>query len=246
MGTLRFLTLFACVWKDNDRGVSKPSKNSKKKSKRKVNKHQTYTTAETFPFNSLTNKPYNLTIFVLTFNRIKFNLSAIYDREGFWRFYQYQAAWQLPRHWNASFRGAGKARASRIRQLQFNCPTRPSALCNCKKDERLGTRLWSFCIRAKSQIYRGCSSPLSKYQGWVNSPRHIMLQFCILVKLKIKVIDPVWNASRPSLKSRQKIVICKVSPFRNWEKTLSVETLSVSGLPLKHDNFNVPQNTEVL
>ena len=173
MGTLRFLTLFACFSKDNDRRVSKPFKNSKKKSKRKVNKHQTYTTAETFPFNSLTSKPYNLTIFVLTFNRIKFNLSAIYDREGFWRFYQYQAAWQLPRHWNASFRGAGKARASRIRQLQFNCPTRPSALCNCKKDERLGNRLWSFCIRAKSQIYRGCNSPLSKYQRWVNSPRHV-------------------------------------------------------------------------
>ena len=141
---------------------------------RKINKYQIYINAKTLSFNSrLTGKHYNLTNFVLNFNRIKFNLSAIYNREGFWRFYQYQAAWQLPRHWNASFRGAGKARASRIRQLRFNCPTRPSALCNCKKAERLGTRLWSFCIRAKSQIYPGCSSPLSKYQGWVNSPRRV-------------------------------------------------------------------------
>ena len=30
------------------------------------------------------------------------------------------------------------------------------------------------------------------------------------------------------------------------EKTLSVETLSLSGLPLKHNNFKVPQNTEGL
>ena len=28
---MRFLTLFACFWKDNDRRVSKPFKNSKKK-----------------------------------------------------------------------------------------------------------------------------------------------------------------------------------------------------------------------
>ena len=142
---------------------------------RKINKYQIYINAKKLSFNfRLTGKHYSLTNFVLNFNRIKFNLSAIYNREGFWRFYQYQAAWQLPCHWNASFRGGGKARASRIRQLRFNCPTTPSALCNCKKDERLGTRLWSFCIRAKSEIYRGCSSPLSKYLGWVNPPRRFV------------------------------------------------------------------------
>ena len=42
--------------------------------------------------------------------------------------------------------------------------------------------------------------------------------------------------SHPSLKPRQKIVICKVLPFRNWEKALSLETSSVSRLPLKHSN----------
>ena len=144
-------------WKDYYCSVAKPFKILKIVYMIKIDKNQIYLTANTFPLNSL--KPYNLTNFVLNFNRIKFNLSAIYDKEGFWRFYQYQAAWQLFCRWNASFRGAGKAPASRIRQLWFNCPTWPSALCNCKKAGRLGTRLWFFCIRAKSEIYRGCSSP---------------------------------------------------------------------------------------
>ena len=49
----------------------------------KIEKNQIYLTANTFPLNSLTGKPYNLTIFVVNFSRIKFNLSAIYDKEGF-------------------------------------------------------------------------------------------------------------------------------------------------------------------
>ena len=43
-GTLHFLAFFACFWKDNHRSVSKPFKNSKKVSKRKINKHQIYIT----------------------------------------------------------------------------------------------------------------------------------------------------------------------------------------------------------
>ena len=42
-----------------------------------------YITANTILFISLTGKHNNLTILVLNFNRIKFNLSAIYDKEGF-------------------------------------------------------------------------------------------------------------------------------------------------------------------
>ena len=201
----------------------------------KIEKNQIYLTANTFPLNSLTGKLYNLTIFVFNFSRIKFNLSAIYDKEGFWRFYQYQATWQLPFHWNALFRGAGKARASRIRQLWFNCPPRPRSLCNCKKPEHLGTRLWSFCIRSKSEIYRGCSSPLSKYLGWVNSPRRVAVLYPRQIENTIN-LSCMKVVSRPSLKPRQKIVICKVLPFRNREKALSLETSSVAWLPLKHSD----------
>ena len=245
MWTIPLLTLFACFWKDFDSAVSKPFKNLTIVDMRKINKYQIYINAKTLSFNSrLTGKHYNLKNFLLNFNRIKFNLSAIYSREGFWRFYQYQAAWQLPRHWNASSRGAGKARASRIRQLRFNCPTRPSALCNCKKDERLGTRLWSFCIRAKSQIYRGCSSPLSKYLGWVNSPRRVAVFYPGQIENTINLSRMKRLSPFPQIKTKD----CDLQGFTisKLEKTLSVETLSLSGLPLKHNNFKVPQNTEGL
>ena len=212
---------------------------------RKINKYLIYINAKTLSFNSrLTGKHYNLTNFVLNFNRIKFNLSAIYNKEGFWRFYQYQAALQLPCHWNALFRGACKARASRVRQMRFNYPTRPRSLCNCKKPERLGTRLWSFCIRAESEIYRGCSSPLSQYLGWVNSPRRVAVLYPGQIEKKSNLSCMKRLSPFPQIKTKdrhlQGFTISKVG------KTLSVETLSVSGLVLKHNNFKVPQNTEVL
>ena len=81
---IRLLTLFACFWKDFDSAVSKPFKNLKIVDMGKIYKYQIYINAKTLSFNSqLKGKHYNLTNFVLIFNRIKFNLSAIYNREGF-------------------------------------------------------------------------------------------------------------------------------------------------------------------
>ena len=96
--TIRLLRLLACFWKDNYRSVSKPFQKLE-------NRLHPSGSIKKYP-GSLYNSKYdsfhftyskhnNLNIFVLNFNRIKFNLSAIYDKEGFYRFYQFQAALQL-------------------------------------------------------------------------------------------------------------------------------------------------------